>query len=63
MGAGVSRWNFHIYNWKNGKNYLEDEGWEIPEICEWSMLEDTTKKRLIEVEMIFQVEKIKALIT
>lgn len=52
----------HIYNWKNGKNYLGDEGWEIPEICEWSV-GGHNKKDLQKLEMIFQVEKIKALIT
>ena len=37
-------------------------GWEIPEICEWSV-GGHNKKDLQKLEMIFQVQKIKALIT
>ena len=52
----------HIYNWKNGKNYLGDDGLEVDQITEWNV-GGHSKKDLDKLQMVFQVNKIKALIS
>jgi len=52
----------HIYNWKNGKNYLGDDGLETDQITEWNV-GGHSKKDLEKLQMIFQVNKIKALVS
>ena len=52
----------HIYNWKNGKNYLGDDGLEVDQIIEWNV-GGHSKKDLDKLQMVFQVNKIKALIS
>ena len=32
-----------VYNWKNGKNYLEEDGLELEEITEWNIGGHTKK--------------------
>ena len=51
----------HIYNWKNGKNYLGDDGLETDQITEWNV-GGHSKKDLEKLQMIFQVNKIKGII-
>ena len=52
----------HIYNWKNGKNYLGDDGLEVDQITEWNV-GGHSKKDLDKLQMVFQVNKIKALVS
>ena len=51
-----------IYNWKNGKNYLGDDGLEVDQITEWNV-GGHSKKDLDKLQMVFQVNKIKVLIS
>tara|TARA_B100002019_G_scaffold106111_1_gene91160 strand:+ start:3065 stop:3427 length:363 start_codon:yes stop_codon:yes gene_type:complete len=52
----------HIYNWKNGKNYLGEEGLEVEDMTEWNV-GGHSKKDLDKLQMVFQVNKIKALVS
>ena len=51
----------HIYNWKNGKNYLGEEGLEVEDMTEWNVGGHTAKD-LEKLKLVFQINKIKALV-
>ena len=47
----------HIYNWKNGKNYLGNDGLEVIQITKWNV-GGHSEKDLEKLQMVFPANKI-----